>query len=156
MSPKFVLTYLGDVWTIKMVCFGDQDCNFFGLIAAIFPNVTFTYIPSKMLQTSKRLQKLVYGSIDNAWSLSFSQVSTTPLQCSEDDKMSLTHSLTEWQGHLLSCPWNLLVTCRYDCVDAYVRIMSDRCFSLFCVCMQNGITPFSFSSVGKRQTESSN
>ena len=39
-----------------------------------------TYIPSKMPQTSKRLQKLVYGSIYNAWSLSLSHVSTTPLR----------------------------------------------------------------------------
>ena len=53
-----------------------------------------TYIPSKMPQTSKRLQKLVYGSIYNAWSLSLSHVSATPLQCSEDDKIKKRHSLT--------------------------------------------------------------
>ena len=157
MSPKFVLTFSGDVWTIKMVCFGAQDCNLFGLIAAIFPNVTITYIPSKMLQTSKRLQKLVYGSIDNAWSLSLSQVSTTPLKTIKCH--SLTHSLSDKVTYwaVLEIYWLLDVfVCSYACVDAYVRIMSGRCFSLFCVCMQNGITPFSFSSVGKRQTESSN
>ena len=103
-EPKICFDIFGWCLNHKYGLFWGPGLHFFGLNTAIFPNVTITYIPSKMLQTSKRLQKLVYGSIDNAWSLSFSQVSTTPLQCSEDDKMSLTHSLTEWQGHLLSCP----------------------------------------------------
>ena len=154
-EPKICFDIFGWCLNHKYGLFWGPGLHFFGLNTAIFPNVTITYIPSKMLQTSKRLQKLVYGSIDNAWSLSLSQ--ETPLKTIKCH--SLTHSLSDkvtyWS--VLEIYWLLdVIVCSYDCVDAYVRIMSGRCFSLFCVCMQNGITPFSFSSVGKRQTESSN
>ena len=160
MSPKFVLTYLGDVWTIKMVCFGDQDCNFLVWIRPFFQMWLLLIYLLKCFKLQRDCKNrfmdlsIMLGLCLFHRCLRHLCSALKTIKCH-----SLTHSLSDKVTYwaVLEIYWLLdVIVCSYDCVDAYVRIMSGRCFSLFCVCMQNGITPFSFSSVGKRQTESSN